>query len=123
MTITPDAATRALADDWVRALSDIDLFKAISTDDCRVWHSSDDLWVSVPDAVQAVYDRSGDGPIPSFTPEGVTFTENGFFNECSTTVSIQGQEMKLHLIQLVEARDGKAASVKEYIGPEMGVQP
>ena len=30
---------------------------------------------------------------------------------------------KLHLLQNVEVRDGKAARVREYIGPEMGVQP
>ncbi|NMO03069.1 hypothetical protein HH308_17790 [Gordonia sp. TBRC 11910] len=123
MSFTLDKATAELADNWVKALSDIDLFIEIATEDCLVWHSADDLWVSVPQAVAAVYERSTDGVVPTFVPEGITFTEKGFFNECSTEVSMGGQMMKLHLIQLVEAKDGKAIRVKEYIGPEMGVQP
>ncbi|GEM29628.1 hypothetical protein NN3_06350 [Nocardia neocaledoniensis NBRC 108232] len=123
MSSTPDQATKDLADNWVKALTNIDLFKEISHEDCLVWHSADDLWVSVADAVAAVYERSPDGVPPTFVSLGVVFTEQGFFHECTTEVSIGGQEMKLHLVQIVEARDGKAARVREYIGPEMGVQP
>ncbi|TQM32641.1 hypothetical protein [Nocardia bhagyanarayanae] len=123
MSSTPDQATKDLADNWVKALTNIDLFKEISHEDCLVWHSSDDKWVSVPDAVAAVYERSAGGAIPTFVSGGVTYTEHGFFHECTTEVSIGGQEMKLHLLQIVDARDGKAARVREYIGPEMGVQP
>ncbi|MFI2280739.1 nuclear transport factor 2 family protein [Nocardia beijingensis] len=123
MSSTPDQATRDLAENWVKALTDIDLFIEISHDDCLVWHSADDKWVTVRDAVAAVYERSGDGAVPTFVPGGVTFTEHGFFNECTTQVTIGGQEMKLHLLQIVDVRDGKAARVREYIGPEMGVQP
>lgn len=122
MSYTPDAATAELAENWVKALSNIDLFIEIASDDCLVWHSADDQWVTVAKAVADVYERSPEG-VPTFVPEGVTFTEKGFFNECSTEVSLNGQMMKLHLIQLVEAKDGKAVRVKEYIGPEMGVQP
>ncbi|MCP2276239.1 hypothetical protein SAMN04244553_1062 [Nocardia amikacinitolerans] len=123
MSSTPDQATKDLANNWVKALTNIDLFKEISHEDCLVWHSADDKWVSVADAVAAVYERSGDGPIPTFVSVGVTYTEKGFFHECTTEVTIGGQEMKLHLVQIVEVRDGKAARVREYIGPEMGVQP
>ncbi|MGW5570325.1 hypothetical protein ACWEVD_03920 [Nocardia thailandica] len=123
MSSTPDQATTALAENWVKALSNIDLFIEISHDDCLVWHSSDDKWVTVREAVAAVYERSGDGPIPTFNSVGIVYTEKGFFHECTTEVSIGGQEMKLHLVQIVEARDGKAARVREYIGPEMGVAP
>jgi ketosteroid isomerase-like protein len=123
MSSTPDQATKDLADNWVKALTNIDLFNEISTEDCLVWHSADDKWVTVADAVAAVYERSGDGPIPTFVPVGVTFTEKGFFNEATTEIEIAGQRTKLHLVQIVEVRDGKAARVREYIGPEMGVQP
>ncbi|MDR7166957.1 hypothetical protein J2W56_000675 [Nocardia kruczakiae] len=123
MSTTPDQATIDLAENWVKALKNIDLFLEISTPDCQVWHSADDKWVSVAEAVAAVYERSGDDGVPDFQAQGITFTEKGFFNEATTEVQISGQKMKLHLIQLVEVRDGKAARVREYIGPEMGVQP
>lgn len=123
MTVEPDPATIELAEKWEKALTDIDLFLEICVADCPVWHSADDRYVPVAQAVSDVYERSGDGPIPKFHPEGITYTENGFFNECWTEVALGGQEMKLHLIQVVDVRDGKAVRVREYIGPEMGVQP
>ncbi|WP_216893518.1 nuclear transport factor 2 family protein [Nocardia alni] len=123
MSTTPDQATVELAENWVKALKNIDLFREISTEDCQVWHSADDKWVSVAEAVAAVYERSGDDGVPDFHAEGITYTEDGFFNRASTEVQINGQKMKLHLVQIVEARDGKAVRVREYIGPEMGVQP
>ena len=123
MTVTPEPATAELAEQWVKALSNIDLFLEICVDDCPVWHSADDRYVPVAQAVSDVYARSGDGVVPTFEPHGITFTEKGFYNECSTEVMLNGQLMKLHLIQLVEVKDGKAVRVKEYIGPEMGVQP
>ncbi|MFF0488683.1 hypothetical protein ACFYTQ_06640 [Nocardia sp. NPDC004068] len=123
MSTTPDQATIALAENWVKALKNIDLFLEISSEDCQVWHSADDKWVSVADAVAAVYERSGDNGVPDFQARGITYTEHGFFNQCYTEVQMNGQQVKLHLIQVVEARDGKAVRVREYIGPEMGIQP
>ena len=123
MSTTPDQATRDLAENWIKALKNIDLFLEISTEDCQVWHSADDKWVSVAEAVAAVYERSGDDGVPDFKAEGITYTESGFFNRASTEITMNGQLVKLHLIQVVEARDGKAVRVREYIGPEMGIQP
>ncbi|QSE85205.1 hypothetical protein JWS14_16140 [Rhodococcus koreensis] len=123
MSSTPDQATIELSENWVKALANIDLFLEICVEDCPVWHSADDKWVSVSEAVAAVYERAGGGPVPDFRPEGITFTENGFFNEASVELEMGGQEVKLHLVQIVEARDGKAVRVREYIGPEMGIQP
>ncbi|QSE92340.1 hypothetical protein JWS13_28805 [Rhodococcus pseudokoreensis] len=123
MSSTPDQATIELSENWVKALANIDLFLEICVEDCPVWHSADDKWVSVSEAVAAVYERAGDGPVPDFRPEGITFTEKGFFNEASVELEMGGQPVKLHLVQIVEARDGKAVSVREYIGPEMGIQP
>lgn len=123
MSINPDQATRDLADNWVKALVDIDIFLDICVEDCPVWHSADDKWVPVKEAVANVYARSEGGPIPSFVAEGVTFTEKGFFNQASVEITIDGNPVKMHLVQIVEAQDGKAVRVQEYIGPEMGVQP
>lgn len=123
MSSTPDQATKDLAENWVKALKNIDLFLEISTEDCQVWHSADDKWVSVAEAVAAVYERSGDDGVPDFQAEGITYTEDGFFNRASVELKLNGQQVKLHLVQIVEARDGKAVRVREYIGPEMGIQP
>lgn len=123
MAVEPDPATIELAEKWEKALTDIDLFLEICVPDCPVWHSADDRYVPVAQAVSDVYERSGDGTIPEFHRGGITYTQNGFFNECWTEVTLSGQDMKLHLIQVVDVHDGKAVRVREYIGPEMGVQP
>ena len=123
MSTTPDQATAELAENWVKALADIDLFLQICVTDCPVWHSADDKWVTVSEAVAAVHERAGDGPVPDFRPVGVTFTEKGFFNEAAVEIEVGGNPVKLHLVQIVEAKDGKAVRVREYIGPEMDIQP
>ncbi|MFF1553032.1 hypothetical protein ACFVX3_18545 [Rhodococcus erythropolis] len=123
MSYTPDKATVELADNWVKALANIDIFLEICIEGCPVWHSADDKWVPVSEAVANVYARSEGGVVPNFVPEGITFTEKGFFNQASVEITIEGRPVKMHLVQIVEARDGKAVRVQEYIGPEMGIQP
>ncbi|MFT3660234.1 MAG: hypothetical protein QM809_02210 [Gordonia sp. (in: high G+C Gram-positive bacteria)] len=119
--VTPDEATREIGEAWAKALNSLDSFYDLCAPGCKVWHSNDDQWISVETAIENVHKRTpGDTP-PTFEARGVTYTEKGFFNECYVEVELMGNPMKLHLIQLVEVEDGKAVSVKEYIGPEMPV--
>ncbi|GAB10339.1 hypothetical protein GOARA_056_00860 [Gordonia araii NBRC 100433] len=119
-TIVPDQSTRALGERWALALNDLDQFAEMCSDDCQVWHSTDNAWVSVPQAVEDARRRAGDIP-PQFEARGVTYTENGFFNQCYIAIDLAGQPMRLHLVQLVDVKDGKAVRVQEYVGPEMPV--
>lgn len=103
-----------LAKGWIRALSDVDLFYTLCADDCKVWHSADDKWMSVKEAVDAVHERGG---LPEFENSRYTLTEKGFFVQTSATLPTA----RVHLIQLVTVKDGKAVSAEEYIGPEMDI--
>ena len=117
---TPDDATRALGEAWPKALNSLDSFFGLCAPDCQVWHSNDDIWVSVETAIQNVHRRTAE--LPDFQPRGVTYTEKGFFNECYVEVELMGNPMKIHLIQLIDMENGKAVRVKEYVGPEMPVE-
>ena len=106
--------TEELAKGWIRALSDVDLFYSLCADDCKVWHSADDKWMSVKEAVDAVHERGG---LPEFENSRYTLTDKGFFVQTSATLAAA----RVHLIQLVTVKDGKAVSAEEYIGPEMDI--
>ncbi|MFT4201301.1 hypothetical protein [Gordonia sp. (in: high G+C Gram-positive bacteria)] len=120
-TITPDQATRELGERWPAALNDLDQFEQMCSADCEVWHSTDDKWVTVSQAVEDARRRVGGGE-PNFEPRGVTYTENGFFNQAFIAVELMGNPMRLHVIQIVDVKDGKAVRVQEYVGPEMPVE-
>lgn len=120
-TITTDEATRALGERWAVALNDLDQFADMCTEDCQVWHSTDDKWVTVQQAVEDARRRAGDDG-PHFEARGLTFTENGFINQCFISIALAGNPMRLHVIQIVDVKDGKAVKVQEYVGPEMPVE-
>lgn len=98
---------------WAGALADVDLFAQICTDDCQVWHSTDNVWMTARAAIDAAKARGG---LPVFRDQRMTCTERGFLVQANVTVEPIGT---IHVLQLVSVRDGKAAMVEEYIGPEM----
>lgn len=118
MTITTESNPAALAQAWIAALSDVDAFAALCAPDCQVWHSHDNRWVTVQQAIDVVHQVGG---LPTFTDARHTLSENGFFVQASTEFEVAGQTMTLHIVQIVEIRDGKAIRVQEYVGPEMAL--
>ena len=118
MTVTTESNRQTLAQAWIRALSDVDAFAALCAPDCQVWHSHDDRWVTVQEAVDVVHKVGG---LPAFTGARHTLSDNGFFVQATTEFVVAGQTMTLHVVQIVEVRDGKAVRVQEYIGPEMAL--
>jgi hypothetical protein len=105
-----------LAKGWIRALANVDEFVALCAPDCRVWHSNDDKWVTVKQAIDAVYERGG---LPGFSGARYTLSDKGFFVQTAATLEPAG--VKVHVIQVVGTRDGQAISVEEYVGPEMDI--
>ncbi|HEX2316772.1 MAG TPA: hypothetical protein VHJ17_23705 [Thermomonospora sp.] len=103
-----------LAQGWMRAIQDVDLFYELCTADCRVWHSSDDKWMTLKEAIDAVHSRGG---LPPFRNPRYTLTENGFFAQMSTTLD----GTNVHLVQIATVKDGKVVQAEEYIGPEMDI--
>lgn len=103
-----------IARGWIRSLSSVDLFYEFCAPDCKVWHSSDDKWMTVKEAIDAVHGRGG---LPPFRNSRYTLTDKGFFVQTSTTLN----GTNVHLIQVVTVQDGKAVSAEEYIGPEMDI--
>jgi hypothetical protein len=110
-----DPSTRELMKRWEAALADVLLFREICTPDCQVWHSADNKWMTAEAAIEAARDRGG---LPPFKNVRITVTEHGFLAQASTTVDPVGT---IHVLQLVTVKDGKAARVEEYIGPEMNI--
>lgn len=105
-----------LAQGWIRALANVDAFYELCAPDCRVWHSNDNKWVTVKEAVNAVYERGG---LPEFIDARYTLSANGFFVQTAARLDAVG--LTVHIVQVVAAQDGKAISVEEYVGPEMDV--
>ncbi|MCX4095560.1 nuclear transport factor 2 family protein [Nocardia sp. alder85J] len=108
----------AVAQTWVRALSDLDLFVQLCSPDCRVWHSNDNVWVTVEQAVDAAKARPD---FPEFVDPRVVLTDAGFIVQSSVSLELGGQLQQLHIIQVTEMRDGKVVRVQEYIAPEMPI--
>ncbi|SFW79796.1 hypothetical protein [Amycolatopsis australiensis] len=106
--------TEELAQGWIRALSDVDAFHGLCAAGCRVWHSTDDKWITVEEAVDAVHERGG---LPEFENPRYTLTGKGFFVQTSATLAAA----RVHVIQVVTVEDGKAISAEEYVGPEMDI--
>ncbi len=105
-----------LATAWLAALEDVDSFPALCAPECRVWHSTDDKWVTVEEAVAAVHAGGG---LPPVRDTSYTLTDHGFLVQFSLTH--QGAE--LHNCIIVKVRDGKAVSAEEYVGVEMDLKP
>ncbi|MEV0085398.1 hypothetical protein [Saccharopolyspora sp. NPDC050642] len=105
-----------LARGWIRALSNVDEFYELCAPGCEVWHSNDDRWITVEEAVDAVHGRGG---LPEFDDSRYTLTEKGFFVQTSATPEAAG--VRVHVVQAVATKDGKAISVEEYVGPEMDI--
>jgi hypothetical protein len=112
----PEITNEELAQGWIRALSNVDAFYELCAPDCKVWHSNDNKWGTVKEAVDAVYDRGG---LPEFSGSRYTLSDKGFFVQTSATLESAGA--KVHVVQVVETKDGKAISVEEYVGPEMDI--
>jgi hypothetical protein len=105
-----------LAQGWIRALANVDAFYALCAPDCLVWHSNDNKWITVKEAVDAVYERGG---LPEFSGSRYTLSDKGFFVQTSATLAAAG--VTVHVVQVVGTRDGQAISVEEYVGPEMDI--
>lgn len=107
--------TEDLATAWLEALEDVDSFAALCAPECRVWHSTDDKWVTVEEAIEAVHAGGG---LPPVRDKSFTLTDQGFLVQFSLTH--QGAE--LHNCIIVKVRDGKAVSAEEYVGVEIDLQ-
>lgn len=110
-----DPQTAALIKAWTEALGDLAQFWDICTPDCQVWHSADNKWMTAAAAIEAA---SGRGGLPPFQNIRVTLTDGGFALQANVTVEPIGT---IHVLQLVSVKDGKAARIEEYIGPEMNI--
>ncbi|AVH94180.1 MULTISPECIES: hypothetical protein [Streptomyces] len=110
----PEKTPKELAESWLRALSDVDLFYEFCAPDCRVWHSSDDKWMSLKGAIDAVHSRGG---LPPFRNSRYTLTDKGFIVQTSTTLD----GTNVHIIQVATVEGGQVVSAEEYIGPEMNI--
>ncbi|RMI28843.1 nuclear transport factor 2-like protein [Nocardia stercoris] len=108
----------AVAQTWVRALSDLDLFAQLCSADCQVWHSNDNLWVTVQQAVDAAKARPD---FPEFVDPRVTMTDAGFIVQSSVSLELGGHAQQLHILQVTDVVDGKVVRVQEYISPEMPI--
>ncbi|MFG2657321.1 hypothetical protein [Streptomyces sp. NPDC048425] len=106
--------TEEIAQNWLRALSDVDVFYEFCAPDCRVWHSSDDKWMSLKAAIDAVHSRGG---LPPFRNSRYTLTGKGFVMQTSTTL----KDTNVHIVQVATVEDGKVVSAEEYISPEMEI--
>ncbi|MFF9505305.1 hypothetical protein [Streptomyces sp. NPDC014656] len=103
-----------IAESWLLALSDVDLFYDFCAPECRVWHSSDDKWMTLKEAIDAVKNRGG---LPPFRNSRYTLTDKGFVVQTSTTLD----GTNVHLIQVAGVEGGRVVSAEEYIGPEMDI--
>ncbi|MFT4030536.1 MAG: hypothetical protein QM675_11735 [Protaetiibacter sp.] len=103
-----------LAQLWLEALGDVEKFREISTTDCRVWHSSDNLWVSIDTAIENVYKGGG---LPPVYDTGYTVTEHGFLVQFSAELAGH----KIHNTIIVKTENGLAVTAEEYIGLELDV--
>ncbi|MBC3191728.1 hypothetical protein H7X46_11710 [Pseudonocardia sp. C8] len=108
--------TEDLARHWLRALEDVDLFYEFCDPGCRVWHSADNAWMSLDDAIRAVHDRGG---LPEFTGSRYTLTETGFVVQTSGRLEPPG--VTVHLVQIATVENGRVVRAEEYIGPEMDI--
>ncbi|MFS4108562.1 MULTISPECIES: hypothetical protein [unclassified Streptomyces] len=103
-----------LAEHWLRALENVDLFYEFCDSGCKVWHSADDKWVTLKEAIDAVHSRGG---LPPFRNSRYTLTDKGFIVQTSTTL----EGTNVHLIQVAGVEGGKVVTAEEYIGPEMDI--
>ncbi|WP_050790883.1 hypothetical protein [Streptomyces sp. e14] len=99
---------------WLRGLEDVDAFYAFCDPECRVWHSSDDKWMTLQEAIDAVHGRGG---LPPFRNPRYTVTEKGIVAQASTTLN----GTNVHLVQVATVKDGRVVTAEEYIGPEMDI--
>jgi len=95
---------------------DISTLKNICAPDCRLWHSSDNVWMEQGPALEAFMAAQTAGVIPKFGSVRTTATAIGFVAQTSLTIPPIG---RIHALQLMRVEDGKIASIEEYIGPEM----
>lgn len=104
-----------LAQAWLAALQDVDAFLPLCAPDAKVWHSTDDIWMTVPDAIQAVHDGGG---LPPLSRQSYTVTEEGFLVQFTLSLG----DIKMHNTIIVKTRDGFAISAEEYVGLETDVR-
>ncbi|ALJ19590.1 nuclear transport factor 2 family protein [Microbacterium sp. No. 7] len=100
-----------LAQGWLNALGDVETFRPLCEPDAKVWHSNDDVWMTLDAAIGNVHLAGG---IPPREREAYRLTADGFLVQF--TVSLGGQRM--HNTILVRVRDGLAYEIEEYIGLE-----
>ncbi|GAA2089615.1 hypothetical protein GCM10009823_05520 [Brevibacterium salitolerans] len=104
-----------LAQAWLRAFDELDSFRPLCHPDARVWHSTDDAWVSVDTAIANV--RSGGG-LPPRERESWRVTEDGFLVQFTLALG----SLRMHNTILVRVRDGLAYEAEEYVGLEQDVR-
>lgn len=110
-------ATMRLAERWIDALkSDVSKVREICAPDCRLWHSSDNVWMEQRPALDAFIAAQAAGMIPAFEEAKAIATAEGFLVQTSVTMPKIG---RIHVLQLVTVKGGKIAVIEEYIGPEM----
>jgi hypothetical protein len=114
MTSTTTMTTEEIAQGWLAGLQDVDAFLPLCAPECKVWHSNDDKWVTVPEAIAAVHEAGG---LPPMRDMSYTLMDGGFLVQFSATWN--GAE--IHNVILVKVRDGLAVSAEEYVGLEMSL--
>jgi ketosteroid isomerase-like protein len=109
-------STEEFANRWIHALSrDLSAFNALCSADCQVWHSTDAQWMTAQAAIDAASARGG---LPPFENLRTAMTDAGFTVQMNATIAPAG---KIHIVQLVTVKSGKATRVEEYIAPEMSM--
>jgi hypothetical protein len=110
-------STEQLMQRFATALeTDISILKELCSEDCRLWHSNDNVWMEQRPALEAFMVAQQAGMIPKFDAVRTMATASGFLAQTSLTVPQIG---KIHALQLMTVKDGMITSIEEYIGPEM----
>lgn len=112
-----DEVLQLLMDGWAMAMAgDFASLDAICTEDCQIWHSSDDKWMLQREALQGFIAARDMGRIPEFERVRIMATAKGFL--CQAEMSL-AQIGTLHITQIVTTSGSRVTHVEEYIAPEM----
>ncbi|WP_426518115.1 hypothetical protein ACPPVQ_02030 [Diaminobutyricibacter sp. McL0618] len=100
-----------LAQRWLHALENVEEFRELCIPDARVWHSNDNIWVSLDLAIENVHKAGG---LPPLENPRYTVTEKGFLVQFS--IDLAG--LRINDTIIVQTENGLAHTVEEYIGIE-----
>lgn len=112
-----DEVLQQLMDGWAEAMADdFAGLAAMCSEDCQIWHSSDDKWMLQHEALQGFIAARDMGRIPEFEKVRIMATAKGFLCQAEMTLAPVGT---LHNTQIVTTSGSRITHVEEYIAPEM----